>query len=104
LCRGLKSRENDNLANLIEEQYKSGLRLPIEHYSKDSHTDIGRSKYGRFGDLKDGKEELRLKMWFQTWSQLDRPAYHDKYENEIRKIWTDRAIRAKDGKINLEEK
>lgn len=99
MCRGLKSRENDNLANLIEEQYKSGLRLPIEHYSKDSHTDIGRSKYGRFGDLKDGKEELRLKMWFTVWSQLDRLAYPDKYEADIRKIWTDRAIKAQDDKI-----
>lgn len=104
LCRGLKSRENDNLANLIEEQYKTGLRLEIPSYAKDSHTEVGRKcEYGRFGDLKDGKEELRLKMWFTIWSQLDKLAYPDKYESTIRKIWTDRALKTKDGRIKLDK-
>jgi len=103
LCRAKKSRENDNLANLIEEEYGAGKRLEIKDYCLDSHCGRGRKIWGRFGDLKDGKEELRLKMWFTVWSQLDKLAYPDKYEAQIRKIWTDRAIKAKDGKIKLDK-
>lgn len=95
LCRSRKSRENDNLANLIEEEYNSGKRLEIQNYCLDSHCDRGRKKYGRFGDLKDGKEELRLKMWRDSWSQLDRLAYPDQWEDKILKIWGDRAKSAK---------
>lgn len=95
LCRSKKSRENDNLANLIEEEYNSGKRLEIQDYCLDSHCDRGREKFGRFGDLKDGKEELRLKMWFEEWSKLNKVAYPDIYEDKIRKIWTDRALKSK---------
>lgn len=91
MCRSKKSRETDSLANLIEEEYNSGKRLEIQDYCLDSHCDRGRKEFGRFGNLKDGKEELRLKMWRDCWSQLDKLAYPDKWEDEILKIWGDRA-------------
>ena len=53
LCRAKKSRENDSLSNLIEENFKDGKRLEIEEISIDSHRERGR-KVG---------EDLELKGW-----------------------------------------
>ncbi len=91
LCRCKKSREGDNLTNLIDENYRSGKRLEIPTWAKDCHTDIGRKKFGRFGDLKDGMEETRIKMWDSEWSMLDKLAYTDKWKDEVLRIWLERA-------------
>jgi len=91
MCRCPKTRENDSLVNLIHENWKNNKRLEVLEISKDCHTDVGRSQYGRFGDLSDGKEKLRIDMWFQTWSHISNKAYDDKWESEIKEIWLSKA-------------
>ena len=91
LCRSQKSRETDNITNLIDENYKSNKRIPIPEIAVCPHTDQGRKIWGRFGDLKDGLEETRIRLWKKEWSKLDKLAYPDKWEDEILRIWMDRA-------------
>ena len=91
LCRARKTRENDSLANLIEENFKANKRLEIDPVSLDSHTAQGRKKYGRFGNLKDGKEKLRLDHWFKINAFIKNLAYEDKWEKELKKIWYGKA-------------
>ena len=95
LCRSKKSRENDNLANLIEEEYSAGKRIEIKDYCLDAHCDRGRKIWGRFGDQKDGKEEQRIEMWRTNWSILNKLAYPDKWENKILGLWLKRTKKEK---------
>lgn len=90
LCRAKKSRENDSLSNLIEENFKAGKQLVIDEVSLDSHTERGRKIYGRFGNLTDGKEKLRLHKWFNFWGLIENEAYKDKWVEELKKIWYSR--------------
>jgi len=91
LCRCKKSRENDNLANLIDENYRANKRLPIPEVALDPHCNEGRKTWGRFGDLTDGLEATRIRLWKKEWSKLDKLAYPDKWENEILGIWLEKA-------------
>jgi replication-associated recombination protein RarA len=91
MCRCSKSREADNLANLIEEDFKSGKRLEIPVFAQDPHTGLGRQAEGSFGDLTDGKEETRVNKWFSEWAVISNKAYQDKWEEEIKNIWIQRA-------------
>lgn len=87
LCRAKKSRENDSLANLIEENFKMGKRLEVDDVSIDPHTERGRAVYGRFGDLRDGKEHLRLNRWFDINAKISNEAYPDRWIDELKKVW-----------------
>ena len=87
LCRAKKVRENDSLVNLIEEHWTAGKRLEIPPEALDSHTDRGRKVFGRFGDKTDGKEELRVRQWFDFWSLITDKAYKDRWEEELKRIW-----------------
>ena len=91
LCRSKKTRENDNLANLIDENYKNYKRLPIPEFCIDPHTNEGKKVWGRFGDLADGLEATRIRLWKKEWSHLDKLAYPDPWEKEILDIWLKRA-------------
>lgn len=91
LCRSQKSRETDNLVNLIDENYKSNKRLSIPEMAICPHTDQGRKIWGRFGNLTDGLEATRIRLWKKEWSKLDKLAYPDKWEDEILGIWLKRA-------------
>ena len=51
----------------------------------------GRKIWGRFGDLTDGLEATRIRLWKKEWSKLDKLAYPDKWEDEILGIWLKRA-------------
>ena len=93
LCRAKKSRENDSLSNLIDEHFKSGKRLEVEEVAKDSHTEVGRKRFGKFGNLKDGKEQLRLDKWFSEWGHIENEAYPDKWLEELKTIWYSRVKR-----------
>ena len=97
LCRSQKSRETDNLVNLIDENYKSNKWLAIPKFSIDPHCNQGRKIFGRFGDLTDGKEEERIRLWDSEWSMLDKLAYTDKWKDEVLRIWLDRAKTRKNG-------
>lgn len=90
LCRAKKCRENDNLANLIEENYKSGKRLEVQSWAIDSHCSAGKAQFGNFGNLKDGKEKIRLDKWFNEGAYIENVAYQDKWEEEIKQIWYSR--------------
>lgn len=87
MCRAKKTRENDSLVNLIEENWKSEKRLEVLDIAKDPHTESGRKIWGRFGNLTDGKEKIRIKKWFQEWGKVSNEAYKDKWEQEIKEIW-----------------
>lgn len=91
MCRCKKTRENDSLVNLIDENWKSGDRLPILDISKDPHTESGRKVWGRFGDLKDGKEITRVEKWFSEWGKVLNESYIDKWEQKIKEIWLNKA-------------
>lgn len=91
MCRCKKTRENDSLVNLIHENWKDNKRLEISQVALDPHCQKGRSVYGKFGDLEDGKEKERIKMWFKEWSFITNKAYEDKWEQEIKKIWLSKA-------------
>ena len=91
MCRAEKSRENDSLANLVEENWKNGQRLEIQSEAKDPHCSVGRKVWGRFGDLTDGMEEKRIEMWFSEWSKVNKTAYPDKWETELKNIWLQKA-------------
>lgn len=87
MCRSPKSREIDNLRNLIGHQYESlGLRLQPEEVSLDSHTKKGREKWGKFGDCKDGKEAQRLAEWYRSWCVVEPEAFKGKYLDELKKV------------------
>lgn len=90
MCRAKKSRENDSLSNLIEEDWKQGERLKIPEVAKDCHTEIGKLKYGKFGDT-DGREKLRLDRWFNINARIENEAYPDKWLNQLKKIWYSKA-------------
>jgi len=87
MCRCKKSRENDSLVNLIHENWKENKRLQVPEIAIDPHCERGREKFGRFGNLNDGKEELRIKMWFSSWGKITNEAYKDEWEKELKKIW-----------------
>ncbi len=85
MCGSPKSREIDNLRNLIGHQYEFlGLRLQPEEVSLDSHTKKGRAKWGKFGDYKDGKEAQRLAEWYRSWCVVEPEAFKGKYLNELK--------------------
>jgi len=95
MCRCPKTRETDNLANLIEEDFKSGKRPEIPIFAQDPHTDFGRQAEGKFGDLTDGKEEARVNKWFSEWAKINNKAYPDKWEEKIRNLWIQKASTSK---------
>ena len=90
LCRSQKSRETDNLVNLIDENYQHNKRLQIPEFSLDPHTNQGKKIWGRFGNLTDNLEATRIRLWKKEWSKLDKLAYPDKWEDEILGIWLKR--------------
>jgi len=90
LCRSPKTRENDSLSNLINEHWQQGVRLPVPTIGKDSHTNSGRKKWGKFG-AKDGKEKLRLDKWFSYWALITNKAYPDKWKGELKNLWLEKA-------------
>jgi|CXWL01.1.fsa_nt_gi hypothetical protein len=91
MCRASKSRENDSVANLVEENWKNGQRLEVPPEAKDSHTEVGRKEWGRFGDLTDGLEAKRIEMWLSEWAKVNKTAYPDKWEKELKNIWLQKA-------------
>lgn len=92
LCRSKKTREGDSLSNLIHEHFTEGKRLAIPNYCLDPHVSRARNELGLgcFGNLKDGKEKIRLDNWFTIWSHVENQAYTDKWEEELKKIWYSR--------------
>lgn len=91
MCRAKKSRENDSLANLIEENWKKGQRLEVSEIVLCPHTQKGREIFGKFGDKTDGKEKLRIKKWFLEWAKINNEAYSDKWQKQLEKIWLENA-------------
>ena len=86
MCQAKKTREIDDLRNLIAQQYEQlGKRLEIEEVCLDSHTQRGRKVWGRFGD-NDGREEERLKQWRAEWNVVVPEAYKGKYLEELKAV------------------
>lgn len=86
MCQAKKSREIDDLRNLIAQQYEQlGKRLEIPTLAKDCHTASGRKLYGRFGD-NDGREEERLKQWRAEWNVVVPEACPSKYLDELKAV------------------
>jgi hypothetical protein len=90
LCRSRKNRELDSLTNLINDRFQDGERLGVEEVSLDSHTASGKELYGRFGDLKDGREKIRLDRWFNINSHIENKSGEDKWEKPLKALWYSR--------------
>ncbi len=87
MSRSPKSREIDNLRNLIGHQYESlGKRLEIEEVSLDSHTQRGRKVWGKFGDYTDHREAQRLEQWYKSWCVVEPEAFKGKYLDELKAV------------------
>lgn len=100
LCRAKKTRENDSLLNLINYRFIAGEQLPILDLSIDPHTSKGKSLYGRFDDLEDGKEKDRLDRWYSESSLVENEGYPDKWYEDLKKL---RYERAKKNEIRSDE-
>lgn len=86
LCQAKKTREIDDLRNLIAQEYEHlGKRLEIPEIAKDCHTAVGRAKYGKFGD-NDGREEERLRLWRAEWNVVEPEAYKGKYLEQLKAV------------------
>ncbi len=91
LCRAKKTREDDSLLNLINYRWMQGERLEIPEIAIDPHTAKGKKTYGKFDDLKDGKEEERLDRWYGESSIVKNEAYEDKWHKSLKEIRYERA-------------
>lgn len=91
MCRCKKTRENDSLVNLLDENWKNKKRLDIPQIAIDPHCEKGRKIWGKFGNLTDGKEKIRIEKWFSEWGHIANKAYEDKWEQEIKEIWLSKA-------------
>lgn len=86
LCKADKTRETDDLRNLIAQEYEHlGKRLEIPEIAKDCHTVAGRKLFGRFGD-NDGREEERLRLWRSEWNVVEPEAYKGKYLEKLKLV------------------
>lgn len=87
MCQAKKTREIDNLRNLIGHQFESlGKRLEIEEISLDSHTQRGRKIWGKFGTYTDGKEAQRLEQWYKSQCVVQPEAFKGKYLEELKSV------------------
>lgn len=87
MCQAKKTREIDNLRNLIAHRYETlGERLEVEEISKDCHTASGRQVYGKFGDYTDGKERDRLLRWYSEWCVVMPEAYKGNYLQDLKAV------------------
>jgi len=88
MCRVPKVREGDSLSNLIAEDYRNGKHIPIPEYAKDPHTEEGKAKWGRWKTGTKMESCIRVRKWFDDWSQvIPRAKMEDKYVEELKKRW-----------------
>lgn len=86
LCRSPKTREADNLVNLIRTEHAGGKLLPIPQFSLDFHTKRGRAKLGNWQDGTKDEINHRHKLWFDEFSKVVPDIGTDKYVARLRKL------------------
>lgn len=86
LCRATKTREADNLVNLIRTEHANGKLLPIEDFSLDMHTKRGRQIHGGWQDGTQEEIDERHRKWFDEFSKITPDSGKDKYVAKLRKL------------------
>lgn len=86
LCRAPKTREADNLVNLIRTEHSQDKLLDIPDFALDMHTRRGRLKYGGWQDGTQDEINRRHKLWFEEFSKVVPDIGDDRYVDELRKL------------------
>lgn len=87
MCQAKKTREIDNLRNLIGHRFESlGERLEIPSVALDSHCARGRKEFGKFGNYSDGREAERLEHWYKSWCVVKPEAFKGKYLEDLKLV------------------
>lgn len=87
LCRAPKLREGDTLANIVQEDFKAGLEIPIPEVALDPHTAKGKVKWGRWNEGTPEENRKRVQMWFDEWSKVIPKVGEDKWEEVLKGRW-----------------
>lgn len=86
LCRATKTREVDNLVNLIRTEHAAGTLLPIPEFALDFHTKRGRQQLGNWQDGTQDEIDFRHKLWFDEYSKIEPDSGEDRYVDRLRKL------------------
>lgn len=86
LCRATKTREADNLVNLIRSEHAAGKFLPIPEFALDMHTKRGRQMHGGWQDGDQLAIDERHRKWFDDFSKIEPDSGKDKYVARLRKL------------------
>jgi hypothetical protein len=86
LSRATKTREADNLVNLIRTEYGKGKRLEVADFSLDMHTKRGRQIHGGWQDGTQDEIDERHRKWFDEFSKIEPDSGEDKYIAKLRQL------------------
>ena len=86
LCRAVKTREADSLANLIKTEYEQGKRLEVPDFALDMHSKRGRQIHGAWQDGSQAEIDERHRKWFDEFAKVEPDAGDDKYVAKLRKL------------------
>lgn len=86
LCRATKTREADNLVNLIRTEHADGKLLPINEVALDMHTKRGRQLHGAWQDGSQAEIDERHRKWFDEFSKIEPDSGKDRYIARLRKL------------------
>lgn len=86
LCRAVKTREADSLANLIKTEYERGKRLEVPDFALDMHSKRGRQIHGAWQDGSQAEIDERHRKWFDEFAKVEPDAGDDKYVAKLRKL------------------
>lgn len=86
MCRATKTREADNLVNLIRTEHAGGKLLPIPEFALDFHTKRGRQKLGNWQDGTQEEIDERHRLWFDEFSKVVPDSGEDRYVAKLRQL------------------
>lgn len=86
LCRAPKTREADNLVNLIRTEHSQGKLLAVPEIAIDFHTKRGRARLGNWQDGSQDEIDHRHRLWFDEFSKVVPDIGTDKYVAKLRKL------------------
>ncbi|MBI2448249.1 hypothetical protein HYV44_01675 [Candidatus Microgenomates bacterium] len=88
-CRNKKTRLGDNLTNIVVDEIDKDENFPeIKEIFIDSHTAIGKKRFGGWQDGTEEDKQKRVRLWFSQWSLIENEdESFDCYQEELKKKW-----------------